>query len=171
MHGNSAALEVAGEWANAGTFNAGTSTVEMVDGCGLTSAVVSGDTTFANLNMTTTSGKHYSFTAGSTQTVTGSLTLLGAAENLLAIDSTVSGSEAFLDVQGTSSADFVFVEDNDATAGNPITMGLNSTKGSNTEGWVAAALVPALGALGIALLAGSLVWGGRRTLASRLAAH
>ena len=75
-------------------------TAQMVGGCGLTSAVISGDTTFANLDMTTTSGKHYSFTAGSTQTVTGSLTLLGAAENLLAIDSTVAGSAAFLDLKG-----------------------------------------------------------------------
>ncbi len=66
------------------------------------------------------------------------------APSLLAIDSTVDGSAAFLDLQGTSSADFVYVEDNDATAGNPIAMGPDSTKGANTEGWVAAALVPAL---------------------------
>ncbi len=56
VNGNSATLEVAGDWDNAGTFNAGTSTVQMVDGCGLTSSVVAGDTTFANLDMTTSSG-------------------------------------------------------------------------------------------------------------------
>jgi hypothetical protein len=64
---------VAGDWDNAGTFNAGTSTVQLVDGCGLASATISGDTTFANLDMTTTSGFLYSFTSGSTQTVTGAV--------------------------------------------------------------------------------------------------
>ncbi len=66
VNGNSATLEVAGDWDNAGTFNAGTSTVALVDGCGLASAVVAGDTTFANLEMMTTTGFLYSFMAGST---------------------------------------------------------------------------------------------------------
>ncbi len=139
-----------------------------MDGCGLASAVIAGDTTFANLEMTTTSGKLYRFTAGSTQAVTDSLTLLGAAGNLLTIRSTVNGSEAFLNVQGSSSADFVDVQDNDATAGNPITLGPTSVKGSNTPGWLlAAALVPALGALGLALLGLSLLWSGRGSLLAR----
>ncbi len=91
VNGNSATLQVAGDWDNAGTFNAGTSTVQMVDGCGLLSAVIAGDTTFANLDMTTTSGFLYSFTSGSTQTVTSSLTLLGDTGNLLTIRSTLDG--------------------------------------------------------------------------------
>ncbi len=167
LNGNSATLEVAGDWDNAGTFNAGTSTVQLVDGCGLLSAVVAGDTTFANLDMTTSSGFLYSFVFGSTQTVTGSLTLLGAAANLLTIRSTLNGSEAFLNVQGSSTADFVDVEDNDATAGNPVTLGPNSVKGSNTPGWLTGALVPAVGALGLALAAVLLLWSGRRALAMR----
>ncbi len=167
VNGNSATLEVAGDWDNAGSFNAGTSTVQLMDGCSLASAVVSGDTTFANLEMTTTSGFLYSFVSGSTQTVTNSLTLLGAAGNLLTIRSTVGGSAAFLNVQGSSSADFVDVQDNDASAGNPITLGPNSVKRSNTPGGLAAAVVPALGALGLAVLALSLLWGGRRALATR----
>jgi hypothetical protein len=167
VNGNSATLEVAGDWDNAGTFNAGTSTVQMVDGCGLASAVIAGDTTFANLDMTTTSGFLYSFVSGSTQTVTSSLTLLGDTGNLLTIRSTLAGSEAFLNVQGSGSGDFVDVQDNDATAGNPITLGPNSVKGSNTPGWLAAALVPVFGALGLALLALSLVWSGLWALVTR----
>ncbi len=150
-----------------GTFNAGTSTVALVDGCGLASAVVAGDTTFANLEMTTTSGFLYSFTSGSTQTVNTSLTLLGAAGNLLTLRSTVDGSEAFLDLQGSDSADFVDVQDNDATAGNPVNLGPNSVKGTNTSGWFGGVAVPVLGALGLFALALSLVWGGRRALATR----
>ncbi len=167
VNGNSATLEVAGDWDNAGSFNAGTSTVQLVDGCGLASAVIAGDTTFANLDMTTTSGFLYSFTSGSTQTVTSSLTLLGTEASFLTIRSTVDGSEAFLNVQGTSSADFVDVQDSDATLGNAITLGPNSVKGSNTPGWLAAAVVPALGALGLAVLALSVLWSGRLVLAMR----
>jgi hypothetical protein len=167
LNGNSAVLEVAGDWDNTGTFNAGTSTVQMVDGCGLSSAVITGDTTFANLEMTTASGKFYGFTSGSTQTVTSSLSLLGAAGNLLTLRSTVGGSAAFLDVQGTGGGDFVDVQDIDATAGNLITLGPNSMKGSNTPGWLAAALVPVFGAPGLALLALSLLWSGLRALATR----
>ena len=50
VNGNSATLSLAGDWDNAGTFNAGTSTVEMVDGCALFSGVVAGNTSFANLS-------------------------------------------------------------------------------------------------------------------------
>ena len=166
MNGNSATLAVAGDWDNAGSFNAGTSTVQMVDGCTLTSAVISGDTTFANLDMTTTSGFLYTFTVGSTQTVTSSLALSGDTGNLLTIRSTVGGSEAFLNVQGTGSGDFVDVQDNDATGGNAITLGANSVKGSNTPGWLAGVLVPALGALGLALLTLALLRSGYRVLAT-----
>ena len=120
LNGNSATLEVAGNWDNAGSFSAGTSTVQLVDGCGLSSAVISGDTTFANLDLTTTSAFLYEFTAGSTQTVSGMLTLAGASGNLLMIGSTTGGSVAFVNVLGSSSADFVDVEDNDASGGKPI---------------------------------------------------
>jgi hypothetical protein len=167
LNGESAALNVCGDWTNSGTFNAGTGTVNFADGCGLTLAVISGNTTFASLDLTTTSGKLYTFTSGSTQTVTNSFTLLGATGNPLTLRSTLGGSAAFLDIQGTGSGDFVDVQDIDATAGNPITLGPNSVKGSNTPGWLAAALVPVLGALGLALLALSLVWSGLWSLVTR----
>ena len=169
VNGNSATLEVAGDWDNAGSFNAGTSTVKMVDGCGLASAVIAGDTTFANLEMTTTTGFLYSFDSGSTQTVTSSLTLLGDTGNLLTIRSTLDGSEAFLNVQGSSSGDFVDVQDNDATGGNAITLGPNSVLGTNIPGWLSAVPpVPALGALGLGALALGLLWlTGHRTLRDR----
>jgi len=166
MNGNSALLEVAGNWANAGSFNAGSSTVQMVDGCGLVSAVISGNTTFANLDLTTTSNFLYEFAAGSTQTVLGMLALMGASGNLLMIGSTVGGNAAFLNVVGSSIADFVDVEDNDATQGNVINLTATSLKGPNTPGWSPPSL-PAFGLLGLGLLALSLLFGGRRALATR----
>ena len=71
-------------------------------------------------------------------------------------------------VQGSGNGDFVDVQDNDATGGNAITLGANSVLGTNTPGWLsAAALVPALGALGLGALALGLWLTGHRTLRRR----
>ncbi len=60
------------------------------------------------------------------------------------------------------------VQDNDASGGNPVTLGPTSVKGSNTPGWLsAAALVPALGALGLGALAVGLWLTGHQTLRRR----
>jgi len=167
VNGDSAMLQVAGDWDNSGAFNAGTSTVQLVDGCGLTSAVIAGDTTFANLDMTTSSGKLYSFTSGSTQTVTTSLTLMGEdSGDQLKIRSTLAGSEAFLDLQGASqSAAHVDVQDNHAI-GAPLELLGASIKRANTLGWLNLA-VPALSLLGLVGLGAILVASGRRALRGR----
>ena len=168
VNGNSATLEVAGDWDNAGSFNAGTSTVSFVDGCGLSGAVITGDTTFANLDMTTATGKLYSFTAGSTQTVTQFINLVGAAGNLLRLRSTIDCVKAFIDNQGGSFGDFVDVDCIGVTT-NPIFLGPNSVIGPNSQGmgFLFLVIVPALGALGLTLLMLSLLWTGRRALATR----
>jgi len=70
-------------------------------------------------------------------------------------------------VQGSHSGDLVDVQDNDASPGIPVTLGANSVTGSNTPGWLTGVLVPALGALGLAPLGLSLLWSGRRALATR----
>ncbi len=165
LSGESAAIEVAGDWDNAGTFNGGSSAVSFVDGCGLASSVIAGNTSFSDFSMITTTGKLYSFTAGSTQTVTGLLELMGAAGNLLTIRSTLGGVAGFLERLGSQAVAFVDVDDNDATGGNPIGIPpANSVKGANTPGWVTGAVAPALplaGMLGVAL---GLVWAARRRL-------
>ena len=99
--------------------------------------------------------------------MTSSLALLGAAGNLLTIRSTVDGSEAFLNVGGTGSANFVDVQDNDTTAVNPVILGPNSVIGPNTPGWLSGMVLPALGVLGLALLAFAVLGSGRRVLATR----
>ena len=102
----------------------GTSTVSFVDGCGEASATISGDTTFSTLSMTTSTGKLYSFQAGSTQ-MSDSLFLAGAEGNLLRIRSTSAGTAANFDVTGAQSADFVSVQDNNAI-GAPIVIAFDS---------------------------------------------
>ena len=117
--------------------------------------------------MMTTTGFLYSFMAGSTQTVTSSLALLGAAGNLLTIQSTLENDAAFIDLQGTSSVNFVNVRDNDASPGNSITLPPNSVKGSNTPGWNLLAAVPALSLTALVLLSVTLWRVGRRALGSQ----
>jgi hypothetical protein len=163
LNGNSATLQLAGDWDNTGTFNAGTSSVQMVDGCGLLSAVVAGNTSFNNFAMSTASAKQVSFTAGTTQTVSGLLVAVGSLGNLLQIRSTLNGAAAFLNVQGSSSTSFVDVQDNNALAGHPIGLPSNSVKGSNTPGWLLTPVIPLLpplagAALGLALLALARYW-------------
>ncbi len=131
LNANSATLEVAGDWDNTGTFNAGTSSVNFVDGCGVSLATLSGGTSFSTLTLTTATGKTYQLEAGSTQTIGTALSLSGAAGNLLTLRSTSPGSEATLDVQGSGTGDFLDVADLHVTP-NPIVFGPNSTVGSNT---------------------------------------
>jgi len=164
VNGGSATLTLTGDWDNAGTFNAGTSTVQMVDGCALFSGVVTGNNSFANLAISTTTAKQVSFTAGSTQSVTGLLTLLGAVGNRLKIRSTVNGSAAFLNVTGTSSASFIDIQDSNALAGNDISLPTNSIKGPNTPGWLFGVVVPLLGPVAMGVLALLLMASGQRWL-------
>ena len=131
LNANSATLEVAGDWDNTGTFNAGTSSVNFVDGCGVSLATLSGGTSFSTLTITTATGKTYQLEAGSTQTIGVALSLSGTAGNLLTLRSTSPGSAATLDVQGSGTGDFLDVADLHFTA-NPIVFGPNSTVGSNT---------------------------------------
>ena len=130
LNANSATLEVAGDWGNTGTFNAGTSSVNFVDGCGVSLATLSGGTSFSTLALTTATGKTYQLEAGSTQTIGVALSLSGTAGNLLTLRSTSPGSAATLDVQGSGTGDFLDVADLHFTP-NPIVFGPNSTVGSN----------------------------------------
>jgi hypothetical protein len=164
LNGNSAVLSLSGDWDNAGTFNAGTSSVQIVDGCALLSGTVVGNSTFANLSFSSASARLQRFSTGSTQTVTGLFSLLGASGNRLQVRSTLAGSAAFLNVTGSSSVSHVDVDDSDALLGNAISLPTNSVKGLNTPGWLQEIVVPLLAPLGLAALALLLLVSGRRWL-------
>lgn len=166
MNGNSATLELSGDWDNTGSFVAGTSTVRIVDGCSLLSGVIAGNTSFNNLTLATTSGKQVTFTAGSTQLIIGLFDVSGALGNLLKIRSTIDGTKAFVNVQGTSAANFVDVKDNSAVPGNFIALPGNSIKGTNTPNWLLTPGIPLLPPLAALLLLGSLAVLARRRLAT-----
>ena len=166
LNGESAIIEVTGSWTVDGTFDAGTSTVSFVDGCGSTGASISGSNTFNDLSITTATGKLIRLDAGETTTVTGTLALGGASGNLLVLRSSVDGSEAFFDLDKPASGDFVDVQDNHAVD-QPITLGPNSVDSGNTLGWSIGAAVPVLGLLGLLGLAVGLQWTARRLLVQR----
>ena len=162
FEGGSGTLELAGDWSHGGSFGAGSGTVSFADGCERTLAVISGDNTFENLSMATSSGKEYRFSAGSTQTIRTFLSLSGTAGSLLTLRSTLSGAESTFDCWGGYSVDFIDVEDIHASP-NAIAPGPNSVTGANTPGWELFA-VPALTFSAIAVLMLITLWGARRVL-------
>ena len=89
----SGSVTLAGNWANAGAFDAGTGSVGIVDDAACSAgSVVSGNSSFYALSVTSASGKLVQFTVGSMQTVQSSLTLTGAAGTPLRIESTTPGT-------------------------------------------------------------------------------
>lgn len=163
LNGGSSSLAVTGDWSRTGSFNAGTGTVDFGDGCGTSSSTISDSSTFNDLNVTTSSGKQVFFEAGATTTVNGAFTASGAAGNQLLVASTSPGSEAFLSLASAAMGDFVDVTDNHAVAA-PVSLAENSSLLGNTPGWSIGALVPAIGLLGLGLLAAGLALSGRRVL-------
>ncbi len=109
----SGSFTVSGDWIrSSGTFTVGTGTVTLNG----TNQDISGSTTFYNLTKTVSSADTLTFEAGSTQTISGILTLSGAASNLLSLRSSVPGSIwtiassgsrslAYLDVQDSTNSD------------------------------------------------------------------
>lgn len=138
----SSTLNVGGDFVNEGGFAAGTSHVVMVDDCGRSVVSLAGGTTFYDLSLLSTTGKRIEFEAGETTTVLGGLTLAGTNGALLQIRSSVASVLSFLVSNGPSSASHVDVDDNDASGGNPIILGPDSTVGSNAPGWTSALPVP-----------------------------
>lgn len=101
MHGN---------WSNSGTFNprSGTVTFNGPD------HELFGSTTFYNFTENTGTASTLTFPAGLTQTFTHDLTLTGAsAAARLSLRSSIPGTKAMIDPQGTRTLQYLDVKDND----------------------------------------------------------
>ncbi|GEM_PF-2628266 len=101
-------IDLSGNWTNNGTFVPRSGTVTFNDNTKTSS--ISGSTTFNNFTCVT-AGKILSFAAGSTQTMTGTLTLTGAAGNLVVLKSSAAGTRWNIDPQGTRNVSFVDAQD------------------------------------------------------------
>ncbi len=114
LSNDSGLINVGGSWTNNGTFNAGTGTVNFIDGT--TPSSISGSSTFYNLNVTTSTGKQLNLTAGQTQTVTMALTLQGVSGNLLVLRSSAGGQQASINLQNGASQSIDYIDAKDINA-------------------------------------------------------
>lgn len=73
----SGTITLGGNWSNSGTFIPGTGSVVFTDACSTGPSQFTGDTTFNNLTLSSSSGRTFVVPAGSHITVNGTLTLQG----------------------------------------------------------------------------------------------
>ncbi len=136
LTGGNNTFTVSGDWTNSDVFVPGTSTV-ILDGAGQT---LNGTTTFYNLTKTVTSADTLIFSAGSTQTVTGSATLQGSSSQLLSLRSGTPGTRWNFNLASgaTRAISHVDVQDSDASGSDAGLLEINpafSTDSGNNVSW------------------------------------
>jgi len=122
-------LSVSGNWTNDGVAVDAAGTVTLT-GVGQT---ISGNNIFNNLTKTVTAADKLTFAAGSTLTITGTLTLQGASGNLLALRSSSVGTQWNIDPQGSRNIAFVDVQDSDNVNTTAIASVFEQNSGGNTN--------------------------------------
>ena len=134
IDGDTATINVMGNWTNSDTFIADSTTV-ILDG---SSQTISGSTTFYDLVKDVVSSDTLTITNGSTQTVSGSLTLAGRSGNILNLRSALPGTQWNLNVSGSSAVTYVDVDDSNASSGNTIYAyySTDDSGPSNNNNWV-----------------------------------
>ncbi len=126
-------INVFGNWSNSGTFTSGTGTTVTLNG---TNQTISGSTTFYNLTKSVSIADTLTFTAGTTQTISHTLTLNGASGNLLSLRSSSTGNQWNIDPQTIRTLSYLDVKDSNNTNTTAIaTNGLNITNSGNNTNW------------------------------------
>jgi hypothetical protein len=117
------------------TFDGGGGSYGTLVQAGAGALTVSGNNTFADIQATTRPST-LTFTAGTTQTCTA-FTLSGTLGNLVTINSTSGGTQATLSKSsGTVTANYLSLQDTNATGGATWNSLVGSTVVSNVTGWV-----------------------------------
>ncbi len=130
--GGSGTLNLGSTITSLGTFSCGTGTV-IIDGA---SQSLPYGYTFYNLSKNVASVDTLIFKAGSTTTVTGTLTLQGASGALLSLRSSSDGTQWNIDPQGNRTIAYLDVKDSSNTNATAIdTEGTNSTDSGNNTNW------------------------------------
>ena len=152
-------LSLSGSWNVPGAFVPGTGTVQMSDGCGITSATITGDNEFCNLEQVSSMGKTIRFESGTIQTITCNYTAKGVIGTPIVLRSTLAGDQAHICLKAgaTQEIDSVDVADNHAICqllapGNPEQF--HSIDSGNTYHWFLFSKmpIPTLNQIGMALL-------------------
>lgn len=170
LDGGSGSIEVFGDWKNQGNFFAGTGTVSLIDGCGLGTTNIRGESAFCNLVIASSAGKTVYFEAGMTQGVTCAMDFSGESGNLLVIRSSVPGNQAFIALAPAASQnhDHEKVADMAGTAqfiapGPPESYN-SEDAGGNSRWFDRIPPIPTLSQLGFALFAAFILLAGCRVL-------
>jgi hypothetical protein len=172
LNGDSGTLTLFGDWSNAGTFAAGSSTVNFIDG--VAQANISGNSTFNNASFVSANGKNYVFAVGTTQSVSGLLTILGTSAQGIQFRSSTAGQVANIDLLpgGTQNIQYVGVSDVHATGQHLAANQTNDGGSGNAKGWFGSAAAgntvptPAFSGIGLLLLALLLVGFSARAFAT-----
>jgi len=126
------AITIGGNFARVGTFTQRAGTVTFDDAT--KTSIISGSTTFNNFTCTT-QDKNFQFTAATTQTISGTLTLTGAASHLIILRSTSTDSYWNLIAGAGQAVTYVNVKDSDASGGTQVNPGLNSFDAGHNLNW------------------------------------
>jgi hypothetical protein len=129
-------VSLAGDWIT------GTGTINTAIGTGAGSVVLNGtgqtlggNNTFSNLSKTLTAPDTLTFAAGSTQTITSTLTLQGTTGNLLALRSSTPGTPWQINPLGARHIASVDVQDSDNINSTAVSATASHNAGNNTN-WV-----------------------------------
>ncbi|MDR3386691.1 MAG: hypothetical protein P4L92_06515 [Rudaea sp.] len=136
IDGGSGTITLFGNWSNLGSFAAGASQVNFIDGAQAQSSVT-GNTTFFNLSFASTIGKAYVFQGGSAQAIEGQLQILGTSNFGIQFQSAIPAQFASINLLngGSQNIDFVGVSNVHAT-GQHLAPTLTNDGGSgNAVGW------------------------------------
>ncbi len=129
LDANARTMTVRGNWDNNDSFLANGSTVNL----GTASQTISGSTSFHNLTKQVSSAATLTLTAGTTQTVTNTLTLNGASGQLLTIASSTTSAAIFN--AATSTVSHLSVSYNNNMDDSPIACWIGCTNGGNNTNW------------------------------------
>lgn len=128
-------ITVSSGWTHSsGTFNAGTSTVNFAGNA----VTIQNSTSFYNLTYAPPSGGTLLFSAGTTQTITNTLTLAGTSGHLVALKSSMPGTQWQINPSGSSNLTYLNVSDSNNTSGS-LLVPSNSVSGGNNTNWDLAA--------------------------------
>ena len=142
-------------WSNQGSFTSGMSTVAFLDsGTCASASSIGGNTSFYNLTLRSTTGRVVTLASGSTQTVLGSLTIIGTSVLPIVLVSSAPPATASLALTGAGQIIANVSVNNVAATGQWLAAGQSNRNPTGfAPNWFGDGLVvPTLGSGGLALL-------------------
>lgn len=125
------ALNIAGNWANTGTFTPRSGTVTLNG----TNQSITGTSTFYNLTKSVVVADTLTFGADQTQTISNIWTANGASGNLLSLRSNITGTQWKVNPQNTRTLSYIDVKDSNNTNATVIGSIVGVVDSRNNTNW------------------------------------